>query len=154
QVTARFSGFRERVEDACDVVVERPDPGVDLAGGDAQVGHGGSVSCLAARPARAPAALPVRSVTSTGRDAGEGQVARLQTARFDAAGDAPGGEDPAEATMMAAMLGPLIIVLVLCVAMPVAVMVSGGVAAGVLGYLVKDAVDHDNAGSELLETNR
>lgn len=55
---------------------------------------------------------------------------------------------------MAAMWGPLIIVIVLCVAIPVAVMVSGGVASGILGFLLKNAVDRDHEGSELLETNR
>lgn len=52
------------------------------------------------------------------------------------------------------MWGPLIIVLVLCIGIPVAVMLSGGVAAGVLGFFLKSSVDHDNEGSELLETNR
>lgn len=51
------------------------------------------------------------------------------------------------------MLGPLVIVLVLCIGIPVAVMLSGAVGAGLLGFFLKDSVDRDHEGSELLETN-
>jgi hypothetical protein len=50
-------------------------------------------------------------------------------------------------------MGPVLIVIVLVVAIPVGVVVSGAAAAAVLGFLVKDEVDRNHAGSELLETN-
>lgn len=50
-------------------------------------------------------------------------------------------------------MGPVLIVIVVVVAIPVGVLVSGAVAAGLLGFLVKDEVDRNHAGSELLETN-
>ncbi len=50
-------------------------------------------------------------------------------------------------------MGPVLIVIVVVVAIPVGVLMSGAVAAGLLGFLVKDEVDRNHAGSELLETN-
>ena len=52
-----------------------------------------------------------------------------------------------------ASMGPVVIVIVLVVALPVGVLVSGAVAAALLGFVLKDEVDRNHAGSELLETN-
>ena len=51
------------------------------------------------------------------------------------------------------MLGVVIIVVVLVVAIPVGMLVSGGVAAGVLGFFLKDIVERDHEGSELVDLN-
>ena len=52
------------------------------------------------------------------------------------------------------MLGALIIAAILVVVIPVAVCMSGVVAAGLLGWSLKDTVEHDHEGSELVELNR
>ncbi len=51
------------------------------------------------------------------------------------------------------MLGPAIIVVVLVIAIPVAVLVSGAAAAGILGWFLRDDVEHTHEGSELLDLN-
>ena len=51
------------------------------------------------------------------------------------------------------MLGAVIIVVVLVVAIPVGMLMSGAVAAGVLGFFLKDTVEHDHEGSELVDLN-
>ena len=51
------------------------------------------------------------------------------------------------------MLGALIIVVVLVVAIPVGVFVSGAIAAGLLGHFLKDTVERDHEGSELVDLN-
>ena len=51
------------------------------------------------------------------------------------------------------MLSAAIIVLLLVVFVPIAVMLSGAVAAAILGFFLKDGVDADHAGSELLDLN-
>ncbi|MBK6855868.1 MAG: hypothetical protein IPG97_04730 [Microthrixaceae bacterium] len=50
-------------------------------------------------------------------------------------------------------MGPVLIVIVLVVAIPVSVLVSGAAIAAGLGFAVKDEVDRNHAGSELLKTN-
>ncbi len=49
------------------------------------------------------------------------------------------------------MIGSVTIIIVLVVIVPVAIFMSGLVAAALLGSLVKNDVDHQHAGSELLE---
>jgi hypothetical protein len=51
------------------------------------------------------------------------------------------------------MIGPVLIVIVLVLAIPVAVLVSGAVASAVLGWFLRDHVEHAHEGSELLELN-
>ncbi|MGH1491280.1 MAG: hypothetical protein ACRBK7_18095 [Acidimicrobiales bacterium] len=51
------------------------------------------------------------------------------------------------------MLGPIIIVVLLVVAIPVGFLMSTSLAAGVIGFLLKDGSEKNNADSELLETN-
>ena len=50
-------------------------------------------------------------------------------------------------------MGPAIFVVVLLLAIPVGFLMSTSVAAGVLGYLLKDNSEKNNAGSELVDTN-
>jgi hypothetical protein len=52
------------------------------------------------------------------------------------------------------VLGAVIIIVVLVVAIPVGMLMSGAVAAGVLGFFLKDRVEHDHEGSELVDLNR
>ena len=49
--------------------------------------------------------------------------------------------------------GPIIIVVVLVLALPVATLIGGLFGAAGLGWLVKEDVDEQHEGSELLETN-
>lgn len=51
------------------------------------------------------------------------------------------------------MSGAIIIVVVLVIAIPVAVIISGLVIAALLGWSLKDTVEHDHEGSELVELN-
>jgi ABC-type thiamin/hydroxymethylpyrimidine transport system permease subunit len=51
------------------------------------------------------------------------------------------------------MAGVIAIVVTLVVVIPVVVLMSGAVASAVLGWALNDDVDHNYAGSELLETN-
>jgi hypothetical protein len=51
------------------------------------------------------------------------------------------------------VLGAVIIVVVLVVAIPVGMLMSGAVAAGVLGFFLKDTVERDHEGSELVDLN-
>jgi len=53
----------------------------------------------------------------------------------------------------AAVLGALIMVAVLVIVIPVATMLSGVIIAGILGYSLKDSVEHDHEGSELVDLN-
>ena len=53
-----------------------------------------------------------------------------------------------------AVVGAVIIVIVLVVAIPVAALMSGAVASAGLGWLLKDEVDREHEGSELLELNK
>jgi hypothetical protein len=50
------------------------------------------------------------------------------------------------------MPGVVAIVIALLL-IPVLVLISGAIASMILGWSVKDDVDHNYAGSELLETN-
>jgi hypothetical protein len=52
------------------------------------------------------------------------------------------------------VLGVVIIAIVLVVVIPVAVLVSGAFASAGLGWLLKDEVEREHAGSELIELNR
>jgi hypothetical protein len=51
------------------------------------------------------------------------------------------------------VLGALIIIAVLVVVIPVATIMSGVVVAGILGYTLKDTVERDHEGSELIDLN-
>jgi hypothetical protein len=51
------------------------------------------------------------------------------------------------------VLGGVIIAVLLVVAIPVAVIMSGVVVAGLLGWSLKDTVEHDHEGSELVDLN-
>jgi hypothetical protein len=51
------------------------------------------------------------------------------------------------------VLGALIIAAILVVVIPVAVAMSGAVAAGLLGWSLKDTVERDHEGSELVDLN-
>ena len=51
------------------------------------------------------------------------------------------------------MLGAVIIVVVLAIVVPVAICMSGAAAAGILGFFLKDAVEKDHEGSELVDLN-
>ena len=51
------------------------------------------------------------------------------------------------------MSGAIIIVVVLVLAIPIAVIVSGAVIAALLGWSLKDSVEHDHEGSELVDLN-
>jgi hypothetical protein len=53
----------------------------------------------------------------------------------------------------AAVLGALIIIAILVVVVPVATIMSGVVVAGILGYTLKDSVEKDHEGSELVDLN-
>ena len=55
---------------------------------------------------------------------------------------------------LTAVIGGLIIVVVLVVVLPVTVIMSGAVAAAILGWLLKEGVESDHEGSELVELNR
>jgi hypothetical protein len=52
------------------------------------------------------------------------------------------------------VLGALITVAVLVVVIPVTLCMSGAVAAGLLGYFLKETVEDDHEGSELIDLNR
>jgi len=52
-----------------------------------------------------------------------------------------------------AVLGALIIIVALVIVIPVATIMSGVVVAGILGYTLKDTVEHDHEGSELVDLN-
>ena len=53
----------------------------------------------------------------------------------------------------AAVLGALIIIAILVIVIPVATIMSGVVVAGILGFSLKDTVEHDHEGSELVDLN-
>ena len=50
--------------------------------------------------------------------------------------------------------GPIIIVFVVVIGLPVATLIGGLLGAAGLGWLLKDEVEADHEGSELIETNR
>ncbi len=50
-------------------------------------------------------------------------------------------------------IGPIVIVVVVVLAIPVGFLMSTSIAAGVLGFLLKDNAEKQNADSELLDTN-
>jgi len=52
-----------------------------------------------------------------------------------------------------AVLGAIIIIVALVIVVPVATIMSGVVFAGILGHTLKDAVEHDHEGSELVDLN-
>lgn len=49
------------------------------------------------------------------------------------------------------MGGTVVIIIVLVVVVPIAIIMTGLVASAVLGMVLKKDVDHQHAGSELLE---
>ena len=51
------------------------------------------------------------------------------------------------------MIGAIVLVVLLVLVVPVAMCMSGAVAAGLLGWSLKDAVEHDHEGSELVDLN-
>jgi len=56
--------------------------------------------------------------------------------------------------MMSPVAGVVIIVVVLVIAIPVAVLMSGAFASAGLGWLLKDEVEREHEGSELIELNK
>lgn len=52
------------------------------------------------------------------------------------------------------MIGAVIIVIVLVVVIPVGVIMSGALAAAVYGWSLKETVESDHAGSELVDLYR
>jgi hypothetical protein len=51
------------------------------------------------------------------------------------------------------VIGAIVIVVILVVLAPVAMAMSGAIAAGVLGWSLKDNVERDHEGSELVDLN-
>jgi hypothetical protein len=51
------------------------------------------------------------------------------------------------------VLGAVIIIVLLVVVVPVATMMSGVVVAAILGFSLKDTVERDHEGSELVDLN-
>ena len=53
-----------------------------------------------------------------------------------------------------AVIAVAIILVVLLVVIPVGVLMSGGAAAGILGWFLKDDIEEQYEGSELLELDK
>lgn len=52
------------------------------------------------------------------------------------------------------MIGPVLVIIAIVIVIPVSVMMSGAAVSGVLGWLLKDDVEANHEGSELIELNR
>jgi len=52
------------------------------------------------------------------------------------------------------MVGAVIIVVVLLVVIPVGAMMSGAAVAAILGFFIRDDVEREHEGSELIALNR
>ncbi len=50
-------------------------------------------------------------------------------------------------------LGPIVIIVVIVMLTPIGFLVSTTAVAAIVGYLLGDNAERDNAGSELLDTN-
>jgi hypothetical protein len=51
------------------------------------------------------------------------------------------------------VIGAIVLVVLLVVVVPVAMCMSGAVAAAILGWSLKESVERDHEGSELVELN-